>query len=222
MVGLAAPKHGPGPTILFVCAAAEEGSTAARTVAVSVSGVVSHLSAAGHWRWQVKAPPARPHVTVPAKRRLAAARREGATVHWRDLDPAEVVDGVTSPLRTVLDCARDLPFDEALAVADSALRSGRVSSGELVDAAAQSPTRGRQRCLRVARAADERADNPFESVVRARLAAAPVQLGGHHVPAGVRAKVAGVGGTEPGGQEMVGLRLTSGRRDAGISCPEVG
>jgi hypothetical protein len=32
----------------------------------------------------------------------------------------------TSPLGTVLDCARYLPFGEALAVADSAVRSGKV------------------------------------------------------------------------------------------------
>jgi hypothetical protein len=74
---------------------------------------------------------------------------------------------VTTPLRTVLDVATDHPFADALAVADSALRPGLVTRDELVAAAAGSPERGRARRLRVARAADPRADNPFESVLRA-------------------------------------------------------
>jgi hypothetical protein len=54
-----------------------------------------------------------------------------------------VADGVTDPVRTVIDCARDLPFDEALAVADSALRSGKVGPDALRQAAARSPRTGR-------------------------------------------------------------------------------
>ena len=47
-------------------------------------------------------------------------------VHWRHVVSADLVDGwVTSPLRTVLDCICSLPADEGLAIADSALRSGR-------------------------------------------------------------------------------------------------
>jgi hypothetical protein len=38
-------------------------------------------------------------------------------------------EGVTSPAWTVIDCAKDLPFDEALAIADSALRHGETASG---------------------------------------------------------------------------------------------
>jgi hypothetical protein len=47
----------------------------------------------------------------------------------------EIVAGVTGPLRTVVDCARVLPFDSALAVADSALRSGNVRRADLTRAA---------------------------------------------------------------------------------------
>lgn len=142
---------------------AERGLRAAR----SVSGVASHLSAAAYWQWKLKTPPDLPRVIVPAKRRLAPARRDGMHVSWRDLEPGDVSGPVTSPVRTILDCARDLPFDEALSVADSALRSGRITTEGLISAAESAPTRGRQRCLRVARAADERAANPFESVLRA-------------------------------------------------------
>ncbi len=139
----------------------------ALSAAAALSGVVSHLSAAAYWGWAVKTPPTQPDVTVPAKRRVTADRRNGVTLHWRDLSPIDRAGPVTSPLRTVLDCARDLPFDEALAVADSALRSGRLSRDGLMTAAETAPSRGRQRCLRVARHADARAANPFESVLRA-------------------------------------------------------
>lgn len=138
-----------------------------RHAARELAGVASHLSAAASYGWELKTPPAVPWVTVPPKRRVPADRRTGKVVCWRNLAPAAYQDGVTTRLQTVLDCARDLPFDEALAVADSALREGQLSKEELLDAARSSPSRGRQRALRVADAADERAYNPFESVLRA-------------------------------------------------------
>jgi hypothetical protein len=89
-------------------------------------------------------------------------------VRRRDLPAYDIAKpGVTTPLRTVLDVATDLPFEEALAVADSALRSGRVTQDELMAAAMSSPARGRRRRCRVAQTADARADNQFESVLRA-------------------------------------------------------
>jgi very-short-patch-repair endonuclease len=66
-----------------------------------------------------------------------------------------------------MDCAKDLPFDEALAIADSALRHGKVTKAWLIELAGRMPDRYRERCLRVALAADGRAANPFESVLRA-------------------------------------------------------
>jgi very-short-patch-repair endonuclease len=74
---------------------------------------------------------------------------------------------VTTRVQTVIDCARTLPFDEALSVADSALREGVVRRAQLLAAAASSPRSGRPQALRVAHAADHRADNPFESCLRA-------------------------------------------------------
>lgn len=67
----------------------------------------------------------------------------------------------TSPLATVLLCAQDLPFADALSVADSALRHGDITREDLL-AAARTP---RQR--RIAEYADSRAANPFESTLRA-------------------------------------------------------
>lgn len=56
-------------------------------------------------------------------------------------------------------------FEEALAVADSALRSRAVCQGELPEAVDRLPRPGP--ASRVVRLADARADNPVESVVRA-------------------------------------------------------
>lgn len=70
-------------------------------------------------------------------------------------------------LPTVIACARAYQYDEALCVADSALRAGDVTREQLVSAALRSPRTGRSRALRVAENADGRADNPFESCVRA-------------------------------------------------------
>lgn len=138
-----------------------------RQEAHRLNATLSHLSAAMVHGWPVKSPPDRPWVTVRHKRHLGADRRRNLEVSWRDLSPDEVTNGVTTPLRTVIDCAIRLPFDEALAVADSALRSGTVRRHEIVDAAAVLRGPGAPQARRIARAADGRAANPFESALRA-------------------------------------------------------
>lgn len=136
-------------------------------VAVGLAGVLSHLSAAQYWGWEVARPPEHAWVTVKRQRHLSSARREKVKVVYADLAEDDVVEGVTCPLRTVLDCAKRLPFDEALAVADSALRSGLVSYESLVAAAGRVRGRGRLACCEVAANATRLAANPFESVLRA-------------------------------------------------------
>jgi hypothetical protein len=107
-------------------------------VAHGMSAVLSHLSAARFWGWEVASPLDVVEAVVPRDRRAPRATR--VVVRRRDLAAGDVtVPGVTSPLRTVLDVASDHPFPTALAVADSARR------------------------MKVARAADPRADNQFES-----------------------------------------------------------
>lgn len=117
--------------------------------------------------WEVKTAPDRPHVIVPRNRKVSVERREGVEVSWSDLRPDESNRRVTTAGRTVMDCARELPFDEALAVADSALRHGNVTRPRLLQLADLVPSRYRPRCRRVAQHADGRAANPFESVLRA-------------------------------------------------------
>lgn len=138
-----------------------------RRAAHARTAVQSHLSAALHHGWKVKTVPDAPHLTFPRTRRIRAGHGEGVVAHWADLSPGEITAAVTSPLRTVLDCARTLPFDEALAVADSALRSGMVDADELAQGAALLRGPGSGAARRVAAHADSRAANPLESVLRA-------------------------------------------------------
>jgi len=141
--------------------------SAHRRAAAELSGVLSHLSAAQHWGWAVKTPPEAAWVTVPRKRKVSAKARAVRRVCYADVPEGDIVDGVTSKLRTVIDLARRLPFDEALAVADSALRSGDLTNQQLMKAAERLRGRGAPEARRVAREADGRAANPFESALRA-------------------------------------------------------
>lgn len=138
---------------------------AALTAARSQGGVVSHLSAAQHWGLGVISPPTSPHVTLPPGR---VRRHTGlpCILHWASVPS---LDDVTTPLRTVLDCIRTLPLAEALAVADSALRTGCVDQDELIDAAKRLRGPHRRRVLQVAQLADGRSESVLESALRALL-----------------------------------------------------
>ncbi|GAA2467870.1 DUF559 domain-containing protein [Terrabacter carboxydivorans] len=143
-----------------------KGADEAPATARRLTGTLSHRSAALHWDWRVKTTPRLPDVTLARHRRLPQGARDVATLHWRNLPADHVWSHVTSPARTVVDCCLDLPFDEALSVFDSALRSG-LRRREVTALAVALGPRQRARVLRVARHADSRAANPFESVLRA-------------------------------------------------------
>ncbi|MEJ5944675.1 hypothetical protein WDZ17_05125 [Pseudokineococcus basanitobsidens] len=147
-----------------VCALAT--TPTALRAAASVRGVVSHSSAAQLWMVEPLHRPGRVCVTVP---RTARRRRPlpGTHLRWADLSAADVEGPVTSPLRTALDCARSMPFPEALGIADGFLRRGLVTPGELVSAAVALRGAGRAAAVTVAAAADGRSANPFESALRA-------------------------------------------------------
>ncbi len=139
-----------------------------RRAAASLHGALHRVSAARRWGWKVKLPPERPQVVVPRGRNVTTARRAEVELRWGLLSAAELEAGVTSRVRTVLDCARFEPFDAALAVADSALRDG-VTRTALLLACARLPRTGRSRAFRVVELATGEAANPFESVTRAIL-----------------------------------------------------
>lgn len=137
----------------------------ARRAAGELNGVVGLRSAAAHHGWPMKTQPEVPEVIVPHNRKVVASRRSGVRVLWINLAEDQVARGVTTPFRTVVDCARLLPFDEALAIADSALRSGLVTREEMDGIDVRGA--GAAAVRRVLRHADARAANPFESVLRA-------------------------------------------------------
>lgn len=139
------------------------GANEALKAARRVTGTVSHTSAALLHGWSVKHLPTDPHVTVPTNRKQAPT---GVAAHWADLTTPDRDGLLTSPERTLLDCLRHLPFDEALAVADSALRQG-FGARTLERLAADARGPGSRAVRRVAALADGRAANPFESVLRA-------------------------------------------------------
>lgn len=133
----------------------------------ALAGTLSHASAALHWGWEVKSVPVKPHITVRRKRHLSRAQRQQVVVHWAELDVEDCSGGVTSPRQTLVDCLTGLPDDEALAVADSALRAGAITPEALCLLADSATGPGSRRARRIARWADRRAANPFESVLRA-------------------------------------------------------
>lgn len=137
----------------------------AHRAAAQVGGVVSHVSAADLHRIPLLAPPATAHVTVAPN--AAVAVPPLVSLHWRALPAGDVRDGVTTVLRTVLDCAATLPVPDALAIADGALRLGLLTRRQLDDASGRWRGKGAPSVRRAAAAADARAANPFESAVRA-------------------------------------------------------
>ena len=141
------------------------GADEALRAASRLGGTVSHRSAAQHWGWAQKALPAQPEIILPKHRR---PRRSGerVVVRWADLTPDEVDGRVTTRERTVIDCLRTLELDAALAVADSALRSGDLSADRLLAIAAAARGPGSVQCRRMAGLASPLAANPFESVLR--------------------------------------------------------
>lgn len=137
-------------------------------MAREVGGHLRLLSAAAHWgetKWPARFPqvvaPRRPDTPVDAELAYAV------------LPPSDRDGWATSRLRTVLDCAAELRFDEALAVADSALRHGDLFHDDLL-ASLRPDTPERVR--RVLEHATPLAANPFESVLRAILVEAGIDV----------------------------------------------
>ena len=141
----------------------------ARDVAARVGGHLRLLSAAAHWEWETKWPARHPQVVAPRR----PARPVEAELVCAALPGADLDGWATSHLRTVLDCAAELPFDEALAVADSALRHRDLNRDDLL-AAVQPDTPVHVR--RVLQHATDLAANPFESVLRAILVEAGIAV----------------------------------------------
>jgi len=135
--------------------------------------VVSHLSAAvihGLPLWRIHL--SEVHVTrsPPAK----AHRGPLVHSHLALLDAVDVVErgqlAVTSPARTVVDVARVVPFEQAVIVADAALRLGLVSGEQLAAQLKRSHRMpGARAAGRVIAFADGRSESVGESRSRVML-----------------------------------------------------
>lgn len=141
------------------------GVDSAAALAHAMNAVLCLTSAALRHGWEVKAVPERPHVLVPRNRNVPQHYRAKVVVHSADLAPDDVSDQATSRELTLVQCLRLLPYDEALVIADSALRSGEHAA--LRRATALVRGRGQAQAARVAALASEQAANAFESVMRA-------------------------------------------------------
>ncbi|WP_345264998.1 hypothetical protein [Nocardioides nanhaiensis] len=139
------------------------GADAAVRTAASLDGVVGMTDAALHHGWAVKVVPRVPHVVL-SRGRESGGRQ--AVVHRAELQPEEIDGHWTSEERTLADCLRRLPFDEALCVADSARREG-VGQAVLERLAERARGPGSRQVKRVAALCTPLAANPFESVARA-------------------------------------------------------
>jgi len=136
--------------------------------AVRLNGYLSHVSAAQIWDLDVLRRPSRPHVLV-----ANTGARRALDVDLHRVSPAQLVDTrrqpwpVTNIERRLLDCARTLPFPDALAVVDSALRKDRIDRVALRKLAECIGGPGAVAARRVLFAADARADSVGESATRA-------------------------------------------------------
>ena len=148
------------------------GLGADRLAAIAYDGVVSHLSAATAWDLPLLVRPEKPHITVPVKRRPRPGRP--VVMHWAAVSSAERLSRLTSLPRTVVDCARILPFGEALAVADAALSRGRLTHEELQAAAIALRGPGRPNAVQVAAAASGCSESFLESILRSLLITAGI------------------------------------------------
>ncbi len=139
--------------------------------------VASHTSAAV--LWELPVPRSRlstVHVSPTAERLGKPKRGRGYHVHdlhvheWEAVD----IDGMpaTSPMRTVVDCARllDRDFDWAVAAADAALHRGLVMPSDLSRTAAGIHTlRGSARARALPSLCSALAESPGETLLRLRL-----------------------------------------------------
>lgn len=142
-----------------------ESESAAQTAHATTS-VLCLTSAALHHGWPVKTTPTIPHLSIGRHRKVPPGREHVGVWHYADLGPDDIVDGVaTSREITLAQCLRCLPDDEALCVADSALRAGEHATLARVLASARGA--GRAKMFRIGGEASEAAANPFESCLRA-------------------------------------------------------
>jgi len=135
---------------------------------------VSHVSAAQLWELPVPRSTAAPvRLTDPDRWR----RGEGYVMTRAPLGAGEAWRSgplrLTSAPRTLVDCAREWPLDDAVVAMDAALLAGRTTLPEVrAAAAAVHHWPGASRAVRAAALADGRAESPLETRGRLRIVGA--------------------------------------------------
>lgn len=147
----------------YALKSAEKGAKAA----TRWGGVISWRSAAQLHGWGQRLVPERPDVTFPRNHHLPREARRQLVPHWSVLRDGDVIDGVTTKERTLVDCLRNLPVIESLPIVDSAIRCGDFTHAEIFALATAMKGRGRARALAVARLASAKPANAYESTLRA-------------------------------------------------------
>ncbi|WP_258062446.1 hypothetical protein [Arthrobacter sp. B0490] len=139
---------------------------------VTTQHVYSHETAAALHGLSLWKPGPEVHVTQPTRTSNAS---HGADVrnHSANLNEDDVVvlRGLpsTSLHRTMLDCARTLPFDQALIIADQCLARGVPRTASLEGLELLGPVTGIARAREVVMAADPLSESPGETLTRSRL-----------------------------------------------------
>lgn len=153
-------------------------------VGARLGGTLALSSAALKHGWAVKCVPERPQLMFSRGRRLPQEAKAVEVVRG-GLAKTDVLNGATSKAVTLEQCLRRLPFDEALCIADSALRGGFPRRELLrIGHAAKGP--GSPQMRRVSREASGLSANAFESTLRGNvldiLSFRPVPQVGIHGP----------------------------------------
>jgi predicted transcriptional regulator of viral defense system len=144
---------------------------------------VSHVSAARLWGLPVRRSPG---TTVRVTDPVTWRRGKGFHMTQAALPPGDVVMAgpvrLTAAPRTLVDCAREWPLDDAVVAMDAALLAGHVTPQQLREAvAAARRWRGAPRAARAVALADGRAESPLETRGRLRLVGAGLAPSGLQV-----------------------------------------
>ncbi|TFV86417.1 type IV toxin-antitoxin system AbiEi family antitoxin domain-containing protein [Blastococcus sp. CT_GayMR16] len=135
------------------------------------TAAISHLSAARLWGVPLRRQQASDvRLTDPAHGR----RGSGFLVTRAPLGPDEIgTRGAlrfTTAARTLIDCARDWPLEDAVVAMDAGVLTGKVTPAELLDAAARSRRwPGGRQAERALSLTDGRAESPLETRGRLRI-----------------------------------------------------
>ena len=135
---------------------------------------ISHESAARLWGFPLRKRPLAPvRLTDPTLSRQG----RGYTITQAPLRTGEVMRSgplrLTSAVRTLLDCARQWPLDDAVVALDAALLFGKVTPRELTDGVIALTTWPHAaRAARAVALADGRAESPLETRGRLRIVGA--------------------------------------------------